>query len=271
MSPCEDEGVGGGDEASWNRICWLGSARLQENVFPFHSTLKRLWVESVSAKECSNSLISTSPCQCLIYLPCEGQCRGSGEGYDSCLLWLSDVGRWDCCLRLLQGPHPTVSLIFNFLLQSALVPAGNTFSHVSFLCSTGILLGRVQEAAGPGGEIRRQLKAEHKEAEFKAFKRTKGTDHVVAIDFPCWMTFEIRAESPAFILAHMNHGILNLISTHSTGLGLPPGSPGGLLICADCFTKFPCPVLVSKWHISACDHPLRLTISNPEPCFGDSE
>lgn len=45
-----------GDEASWNRICWLGSAPTAGNVFPFHSPLKRRRTESVFVQECSNSL-----------------------------------------------------------------------------------------------------------------------------------------------------------------------------------------------------------------------
>lgn len=45
-----------GDEASWNRICWLGSAPTAGNVFPFHSPLKRRPTESVFVQECSISL-----------------------------------------------------------------------------------------------------------------------------------------------------------------------------------------------------------------------
>lgn len=189
MSPCEDEGVGGGDGGSWNRICWLGSAQLQENVsIPQH--IKEALgggclcerVQQLSEGD-PPPFLPPHVSVWFIY-PARGNAgvQGRGTTHICC-----DYQMWEGETSLLQGPHPTVgkSIIpdtggadqaLSFANQSTFsfnqCPSPReTPSLMSFFCSTGILLGRVQKAAGPGGEIRRQLKAEHQEAEFKACKR----------------------------------------------------------------------------------------------------
>lgn len=97
-------------------------------MFPFHSTLKKLWVEGVSVKECSNSLretppISTSPCQSVWFIyPARGNAgvQGRGTTHICC-----DYQMWEGETSLLQGPHPTVG-------KSIIPDTGGAYQALSF-------------------------------------------------------------------------------------------------------------------------------------------
>lgn len=74
-----------GDAASWNRICWLGSAPTAGSVFPSYSPLKKLQKESVLVRKCSNSLRGFPHFFIflylrVIYLSCTMRYLSSGEG-----------------------------------------------------------------------------------------------------------------------------------------------------------------------------------------------